>query len=112
MAKNGNGNGNGGFGTFLGGLLIGGAAGSVVAMLFAPQSGKKTRDKLMDKAETTYTDAQRKMSERLNELQNKIDKMTTQVDESVNRMGKSASEGVGHLADTISPDYDQQAGAM
>ncbi len=39
------------FGTFLIGFLSGAAIGAGIALLFAPQSGKETRDKIKDVAE-------------------------------------------------------------
>lgn len=39
------------FGTFLIGFLSGAAIGAGIALLFAPQSGKETRDKIKDVAD-------------------------------------------------------------
>lgn len=39
-----------GFGSFLVGFLVGGIAGAVVALLYAPQSGDETRVQIKDKA--------------------------------------------------------------
>jgi gas vesicle protein len=36
--------------SFLGGLLVGGVAGAVTMLLFAPQSGKRTRAKIQQKS--------------------------------------------------------------
>ena len=38
------------FGAFLAGLLLGGLAGGIAALLFAPQSGEETRTIIRDKA--------------------------------------------------------------
>ena len=38
------------FGSFFVGLLVGGIAGAVVALLYAPQSGEETRVQIKDKA--------------------------------------------------------------
>ncbi len=38
------------FGSFLLGFVIGGVAGAVVALLFAPQSGEETRTLIRDKS--------------------------------------------------------------
>jgi gas vesicle protein len=38
------------FGSFLAGFIVGGLAGAVVALLFAPQSGEETRAMIKDKA--------------------------------------------------------------
>ena len=39
-----------GFGSFLVGFLVGGIAGAVVALLYAPQSGEETRGQIKEKA--------------------------------------------------------------
>lgn len=41
---------NDSFGAFLAGLVLGGLAGGIVALLFAPQSGEETRTVIRDKA--------------------------------------------------------------
>jgi gas vesicle protein len=38
------------FGSFLVGFLVGGIAGAVVALLYAPQSGEETRGQIKEKA--------------------------------------------------------------
>jgi gas vesicle protein len=38
------------FGSFLAGFVVGGLAGAIVALLFAPQSGQETRALIKDKA--------------------------------------------------------------
>lgn len=95
---------NGGFGTFFSGFVIGGAAGTIMALLYAPQSGEKMRSEIKNKAEATYIDAQKKMSEALTELQTKIDKVSADVDQVVIKLGKDVSDEVGHLAEVVAPD--------
>ena len=62
--------GNDGFGAFLAGFVVGGLAGAIVALLFAPQSGAETRtmikDKsieLKDKATTSFKELEEKTKE-------------------------------------------------
>ena len=38
------------FGAFMSGLLIGGIAGAITALLLAPQSGEETRKVIIDKS--------------------------------------------------------------
>lgn len=45
-------------GGILFGLLAGGIVGSVIALLYAPSSGKKLRRKITDKAEIVLEDAE------------------------------------------------------
>jgi len=42
---------NNDFGTFFAGLIVGGLVGAAVALLLAPQSGRKTRKQILDAAE-------------------------------------------------------------
>jgi gas vesicle protein len=55
-------------GTLLISFLIGGVVGAGLALLFAPQSGKKTRGKIVDMAE----DARDYASDYAKKLKNKI----------------------------------------
>ncbi|MHB8139562.1 MAG: YtxH domain-containing protein [Smithellaceae bacterium] len=55
---------------FLKGLIIGGAAGVAAGILFAPESGKETRDRiynssqdLLNRARTQYEGARQKVTE-------------------------------------------------
>ena len=95
---------DGNFGAFLNGFVIGGAAGMVMALLFAPQSGEKMRTQIKNRAETTYTEAQKKMAATLTELQTRIDKLSDDVDQVVTQLGKDVSGEVGHLADVVAPE--------
>lgn len=95
---------NGNFGAFVNGFVIGGAAGAVIALLFAPQSGEKMRAQIKNRAETTYTEAQKKMAATLTELQTKIDKLSDDVDQVVTQLGQDMSDEVGHLADVVAPE--------
>jgi gas vesicle protein len=78
-----------GFGTFLLGFLVGGIAGAVVALLYAPATGEETRTVIKDKAielkdktvetfdetykkaETAATDAVSKAQDLLKQVQEK-----------------------------------------
>ncbi len=46
------------FKTFLTGLLVGGLTGSIIALLYAPTSGKKLRRKIGDKTEDLIEEAE------------------------------------------------------
>ena len=51
------------FGYFLGGALIGGVAGAVTGILFAPKSGKELRSDLRHKGEEVFGEAKRVYTE-------------------------------------------------
>ncbi len=71
-----------GTGKFLGGLLIGGAIGTVIGILFAPRSGKETRrmlkesvsniPELSELAENVQQQTQRTIEEAVQRLQEAI----------------------------------------
>ena len=81
------------FGNFFTGLLAGAAIGGVLALLYAPQSGKETRDKIKQK----FADLEKELEElkgkagqksakvrsdissRLSELQKEIDNLSKEV---------------------------------
>lgn len=72
------------FGTFLVGFLVGGLTGAVVALLYAPQSGEKTRAVIKEKAielVDTLEDTSKKIEpaavDAFEKIQNEIKKVTT-----------------------------------
>lgn len=74
-------NGEGGF-EFFRGFLVGGIVGAAVALLYAPKSGKETREDLRKKslelrgdAEAKLELAQKKAEEFLDETRKKIDEL-------------------------------------
>jgi gas vesicle protein len=76
---------NDSFGAFLAGLVLGGLAGGIVALLFAPQSGEETRtvirDKaieLRDKASETYEETMSRAEKAANEAVKKAETVYNQ----------------------------------
>ena len=57
------------FGSFLAGFIVGGVAGAIVALLFAPQSGEETRALIKDKA----IELSERASERFEEVSTKAE---------------------------------------
>lgn len=51
---------------FIKGIILGGAIGAVIGILYAPQSGKKTREDISDKAEDLLTKAKEEYEATLN----------------------------------------------
>ncbi|MBN1876655.1 MAG: YtxH domain-containing protein [Anaerolineae bacterium] len=80
---------NGNFGVFFNGFVIGGMVGTVMALLFAPQSGQRMRTEIKEKAETAYVEAQKKMTASLTELQTKVDKLSANVDQVITQLGQT-----------------------
>jgi gas vesicle protein len=86
---------NDSFGAFLAGLLLGGMAGGIVALLFAPQSGEETRtiirDKaieLRDQANTTMEDTMSRAEKAANETVKKAETAYNQAKTKVNEVAK------------------------
>ncbi|MCR4440218.1 MAG: YtxH domain-containing protein [bacterium] len=50
-------------GAFLKGFLIGGAVGAIIALLYAPKSGKETREDIKKRTEEFLEEADREVSE-------------------------------------------------
>ena len=57
------------FGAFLAGLLLGGLAGGISALLFAPQSGEETRTIIRDKAIELRDQANETMEETMSKAE-------------------------------------------
>jgi gas vesicle protein len=81
---------NNGFGTFVAGLLIGGLAGAVAALLFAPQSGEMTRAQIKEKSIELRDKAQQSSQEamaRADELGRQLKEQGQSAVQSVRSMG-------------------------
>lgn len=76
------------FGTFVAGFFVGGLIGAVVALLYAPQSGEKTRavikektielvDKTTDTLEETYKKAEAAATDAVSKAQTLIKSVET-----------------------------------
>ncbi len=74
------------FGAFAMGLVIGGLAGAVAALLFAPQSGEQTRAQIKEKSIELRDKAQQSSQEAMA----RADELTRQLKE----QGQSAMESV------------------
>ena len=74
------------FGAFAIGLVIGGLAGAVAALLFAPQSGEQTRAQIKEKSIELRDKAQQSSQEAMA----RADELTRQLKE----QGQSAMESV------------------
>ena len=85
------------FGAFLAGLLLGGMAGGIAALLFAPQSGEETRtiirDKaieLRDQANETLEETLSKAEKAANDTVKHAEAVLNQAKAKVNELGKKS----------------------
>jgi gas vesicle protein len=58
---------------FLKGLVLGGVVGAVVALLYAPKSGKETREDISEKMEDLYEKAREEYEDSLNKARKAYD---------------------------------------
>jgi gas vesicle protein len=81
------------FGTFLVGFIIGGVTGAVVSLLYAPQSGEKTRAvikektiELVDKTTDTFEDAYKKAENAATDAVQKAQVLIKQAEEKTSQL--------------------------
>ena len=70
-------------GNFIAGVVIGAAVGAITALLFAPDSGKRTRKKL---------------NRRLNELNYRLDEAMTKGKETIGHLSEDLEENLTELS--------------
>jgi gas vesicle protein len=61
------------------GLLVGGLAGVVTMLLFAPQSGKQTRDQIEEKTIELRDETTKNVKKALSKVRSEADKLTADV---------------------------------
>ena len=92
------------FGAFLAGLVVGGAIGAILALLYAPQSGEETRARLreqsltlQERARTSAEEARRRAEEAFKELQQRVEELSEVVQE---RLSEVKEQGTILLEET------------
>lgn len=86
------------FGAFLAGLLVGGAIGAILGLLYAPQSGEQTRAflkektvELREKAGVSTEEARRKAEEALRELRARVEEISQVLQERLSEVKEQGS---------------------
>lgn len=85
------------FSRFLLGALVGGAAGAVVGLLFAPRSGAETRRMIADEAARCRRESQESLHKAQACVSDTVDKAVGKARETAQHMG----QGVRHSAETL-----------
>ena len=100
-------------GAFVKGFLVGGAIGSVAALLMAPQSGEETRTQiretgtdLKERAEATYAGALQKIETMAADLQDKVNELSAKVDEAILQIRGDVSQRAAELAEEAAPETE------
>jgi len=77
---------------FVVGFLIGGAVGAIAGLLFAPQSGKETREQIAksskdiyDKTETAVRQIQSKADDIVSDIQDKGEDLLEKIQSTINK---------------------------
>ncbi|HPL62587.1 MAG: YtxH domain-containing protein [Syntrophales bacterium] len=88
---------------FLKGVLVGGLIGAALGILFAPKSGKETREDIARKTEELVTKAKEEYERNLEKSKKAYDNMMVHfksIQSEVKRKAEEVHEKLDHLADT------------
>ncbi len=116
-------------GSVFGAFLLGGLVGAVLGLLFAPRSGKETRELIADKAEEywgeglemyesgrekvveVYSAGKEKVAESSEQLRSKIDEARERLQEQVAKSAEVGREKVSEVVPAVKEAVDKAAGA-
>jgi len=90
------------FGDFVKGLLIGGAIGALLGIIYAPKSGKETRKELAKKAEELAKKAEELKEKAKAEFAQAKEKGKEVYDVAARKIRSSLKENAGEAAQTTS----------
>lgn len=116
--------------SFIVGLLAGGAIGALIALLFAPKSGKELRSDLrhkseeyLDEAEKYISEAREKAKELINEGKKRSEKIISEAksksqelikdaEKIINEAKEKTSEIISHTKEKIETESDRISSAV
>lgn len=87
---------------FLTGLLLGGVAGAVTALLLAPQSGEDTRHQLQDKAMKLSEQTSATVEDVFSQARTKKDEVKATLTEKAQELKKQGQEALVEQLDRVS----------
>jgi gas vesicle protein len=88
------------------GLLIGGLVGVVTMLLFAPQSGKQTRDQIEEKAIELRDETTKNVKKALAQVRSGTDKITADVQDKAGELKQLGQDKLIEQLDRVSAALD------
>lgn len=76
------------------GILIGAAAGAAIGILYAPDRGMNTRNKIKDQAQKTTDEVKVNLSHRIDELSNFVSRFADETKARVSDMERKSQQDV------------------
>ena len=87
-------------------LLIGGVAGAVAMLLFAPQSGKKTRAQIEEKGIQLRNQTTRNVKKAVKQVRARTNSLTTEVREKAGELKQLGQDKIVEQLDRVSAALD------
>jgi gas vesicle protein len=88
------------------GVLVGGLAGVVTMLLFAPQSGKQTRDQIEEKTIELRDQTTKNVKKALAQVRSGTDKLTAEVQDKAGELKQLGQEKLVEQLDRVSAALD------
>ena len=88
------------------GLLVGSLAGVITMLLFAPQSGKQTRDQIEEKAIELRDETTKSVKKALTKVRSGADKLTADVQDKAGELKQLGQDKLVEQLDRVSAALD------
>jgi gas vesicle protein len=94
------------------GLLVGGLAGVITMLLFAPQSGKQTRDQIEEKAIELRDQTTKNVKKAVAQVRSGTDKLTSDVQDKAEELKQLGQDKLVEQLDRVSAALDTSKTAV